>query len=141
MNTCSLFMSNASRHQLDRPLYLPGRHPGEEGNRITYYVFIFFSPRARPLIKGAPPRICPDDLAAILRRPDKMGQVDNEAPFGISRVGSSSSRLYLPLIIFLITSSYRSIKFTILVSRTLCVSYKNFISGIFAKMNKIASYV
>lgn len=75
-----------------------GRHPGEEGNRITYYVFIFFSPRARPLIKGAPPRICPDDLAAMLRRPDKMGQVDNEASFGISRAGSSSSRtLRLPL--------------------------------------------
>lgn len=33
-----------------------GRHSGEEGSRITYYVFIFFSPRVRPVIKGAPPR-------------------------------------------------------------------------------------
>lgn len=55
MNTCSLFMSNASRHQLDRPPYLPVGT--KRGSRITYYVFIFFSlDPLRPVIKGAPPR-------------------------------------------------------------------------------------
>ena len=47
-------MSNASRHQLDRPPYLPVGT--RRGSRITYYVFIFFSLDPRPVIKGAPPR-------------------------------------------------------------------------------------
>lgn len=97
MNTCSLFMSNASRHQLDRPLYLPvgtrerGRH-----DRITYYVFIFFSSRARPVIKGAPAKD-PDDLPAMPRRSDKMGPVDNEGSFRcVSTAGSSTSGISCP---------------------------------------------
>lgn len=66
MNTCSLFMSNASRHQLDQPLYTPVGT--KRGSRITYYVFIFFSLDAHPVIKGAPPRsrmiyrLCPFSL-------------------------------------------------------------------------------
>lgn len=47
-------MSNASRHQLDQPPYLPVGT--KRGSRITYYVFIFFSTDARLVIKGAPPR-------------------------------------------------------------------------------------
>lgn len=77
-----------------------GRHPGEEGNRITYYVFIFFSPRARPVIKGAPPRTsmiywrCYVELI-------RWDQLITEAPFGISWARSSFTRLHPLFIIFL----------------------------------------
>jgi len=96
MNTCSLFMSNASRHQLDRPLYLPvGTRERGKHDRITYYVFIFFSSRARPVIKGAPPRtrmIYRRRCAGLIR----WDRLITRTLFGISRAGSSTSRIFCP---------------------------------------------